>query len=169
MFADDFKRTCNITIKPLSVTFGYTCPNVTQAVRLHSLLQPKKAFQPIGSSQFWGLPMFFFFFPDIPINHDGGRIKRQSKNCGQSPVSLIFFFFLFFFNHYLFLLSLCQIPFGASTSTAARKNPVKTPCCHYCNHSYQSSRPLAAEAAGRWAGTPSSVGCWSGGAWSQAG
>lgn len=105
-----------------------------------------------------------FFFPDIPIHHEGGRIKRQSKNCGQSPG-----FFFFFLNHYLFSLSLCQIPFGTSTSTAAHKNPVKTPCCHYCNHSYQSSRPLAAEAAGRWAGTPSSVGCWSGGAWSQAG
>lgn len=107
-----------------------------------------------------------FFFPDIiPINHEGRRIKRQSKNCGQSPVLFLSFFFFII----IFLLSLCQIPFGASTSTAAHKNPVKTPCCHYCNHSYQSSRPLAAEAAGRWAGTPSSVGCWSGGAWSRAG
>lgn len=59
MLADDFKRTCNITIKPLSVIFGYTCPNVTEGVRLHSFLQPKKTFQPIMSSQFWGLSIFF--------------------------------------------------------------------------------------------------------------
>lgn len=60
MFADDFKRTCNITIKPLSVTFGYTRPNVTKGVRLHSRLQPKKAFQPIMSSQFWGLSTLLY-------------------------------------------------------------------------------------------------------------
>lgn len=107
-----------------------------------------------------------FFLRYIQIYHEGWRIKSQSKNCGQSPV---LFFFVFFIVFLFFLLSLCQIPFGASTSTAAHKNPVKTPWCHYCNHSYRNSRPLAAGAAGRWAGTPSSVGCWSGGAWSQAG
>lgn len=162
MFADEFKRTCNITIKPLSVTFGYTCPNVTEAVRLHSLLQPKKAFQPIGSSQFWGVPIFFPW-------HTNSSWRRKNKKAIKKLWPISCFVLLFFFNRYLFSLSLCQIPFGTSTSTAAHKNPVKTPCCHYCNHSYQSSRPLAAEAAGRWAGTPSSVGCWSGGAWSQAG
>lgn len=139
--------------------FGYKRPNATEGIRLRSLLQPKRLSSQSCRANSGVCP--FFFLTYVLINHGGRRIKRQSKNCGQSPGLFLFLAFV------LFLLS--QIPFGASTSTAAHKNPVKTPCCHYCNHSYQSSRPLAAEAAGRWAGTPSSVGCWSGGAWSQAG
>lgn len=95
--------------------------------------------------------------------------KKSIKKLWPISCFLFLFFFFPFYCFSLFLLTLCQIPFGASTSTAAHKNPVKTPWCHYCNHSYRNSRPLAAGAAGRWAGTPSSVGCWSGGAWSQAG
>lgn len=159
MFVDDFKRTCN-NKTVVCVIFGYTCPNVTEGVRyVHFFSQkgfPANHAEPILGS-------VHFFLTYILINHEGRRIKRRSKKLW--PISC-FDSFLWFV---LFLLSLCQIPFGASTSTAAHKNPVKTPCCHYCNHSYQNSRPLAAEAAGRWAGTPSSVGCWSGGAWSQAG
>lgn len=89
MFADEFKRTCNITIKPLRVTFGYTCPNVTEAVRLHSLLQPKKAFQPIGSSQFWGVPIFSPW-------HTNSSWRRKNKKAIKKlwPISCFFCFFL---------------------------------------------------------------------------
>lgn len=89
MFADEFKRTCNITIKPLRVTFGYTCPNVTEAVRLHSLLQPKKAFQPIGSSQFWGVPIFSPW-------HTNSSWRRKNKKAIKKLWPISCFFFVFF-------------------------------------------------------------------------
>lgn len=170
MFIVGFKRirNKNVTIKVFCVFFKDTCPNVTVEVRndspqrLRSLLQPKgfpaNHLEPILGSVlfFWDIYRFFFSW--------GMKNKKSIKKLW--PISCFFSFYCCFS---LFLLSLCQIPFGASTSTAAHKNPVKTPWCHYCNHSYRNSRPLVAGAAGRWAGTPSSVGCWSGGAWSQAG
>ncbi|KFQ32372.1 hypothetical protein N332_04654, partial [Mesitornis unicolor] len=62
-----------------------------------------------------------------------------------------------------------SIPPHLSTSTVAHKYPDKIPGCHYCNHSYRHSHHLAGAAAGRWVGSPSSAGCWSGGAWNQVG
>lgn len=62
-----------------------------------------------------------------------------------------------------------SIPPHLSTSTVAHKYPDKIPGCHYCNHSYRHSHHLAGAAAERWVGSPSSAGCWSDGAWNQAG
>lgn len=70
---------------------------------------------------------------------------------------VIFFFFSYF----------CQIPFYggvmcvSSTSTAAHRNPGRTPGCRCCSSCW-SSRPLAVVAAERLAVTPSSAD-WSSG------
>lgn len=148
-----------------------TCPNVTEGVRnaspqrLRSLLQPKD-FPANHLEPILGSVRLFVFSYKIYTDLTWGM--KNKKSIKKSVANLLFFSRFYHFSLFL-LLSLCQIPYGASTSTAAHKNPVKTPWCHYCNHSYRNSRPLAAGAAGRWAGTPSSVGCWSVGAWSRAG
>lgn len=131
----------------------------------------KNTFQPIVLEPILGGGGVSVFLFSCKIYTDSTWRMKNKKSIKKIVANLLFFFllslaFIFFFFR---CCCCCQIPYGASTSTAAHKNPVKTPWCHYCNHSYRNSRPLAAGAAGRWAGTPSSVGCWSGGAWSRAG
>lgn len=72
----------------------------------------QKAFQPIISSQFWGLSIFSLRYICTDFFHEGWRIKSQSKNCGQSPVFFFCFVvvFLFFCCHFAKYLLVHLLP-----------------------------------------------------------
>lgn len=88
MFVDDFKRTCN-NKTVVCVIFGYTCPNVTEGVRLRSLLQPKRLSSQSCRANSGVCPLF----PDIYT--DKSWRTKNKKAIKKTVANLLLWFFLY--------------------------------------------------------------------------